>query len=94
MEFCKYGFQDDKKLGQGVDDMDRQSKMKFLLTSCVVAALITGIISLIVSFNNNARLKEIETQKHQYDLQMIKYEKLQEALLFFTNYQFIDYEFI
>lgn len=65
-----------------------------LLTSGVIAALITGLFSLFVSYNTNEKLKDIETQKHHYDLQEVRYGKLQEALEYFSKFKIYDPKYI
>lgn len=68
--------------------------ISFFLTSAVVAALVTGIFSLIISINTNKRLSEIETQKFEYELHQIRYDKLQEFLVFFSEFDVYDDEII
>jgi len=58
-----------------------------LLSSGVIAALIAGVFSILVSHETNVRLQAIETQKYEYELQMARYEKLQEFLIFFRNFK-------
>lgn len=65
-----------------------------LLSSGVIAALITGGFSLQVSRETNVRLRSIETQKYEYELQTMRYEKLQEFLIFFSEFQVYDDELI
>ena len=65
-----------------------------LLSSGVIAALITGGFSLQVSRETNVRLQSIETQKYEYELQTMRYEKLQEFLIFFSEFQVYDDELI
>ena len=72
----------------------KESILSILLTSAVFAALVTGIFSLIVSYDTNERLKYIETQKHHYDLQETRYEKLQDALEYFSIFKVYDPKFI
>lgn len=67
---------------------------KILLSSGVVAALIAGVFSLLVSLNTNAKLGKIEQQKYEYELHAIRYEKLREFLSFFSEFQVYDDEFI
>lgn len=64
------------------------------LTSCVIAAIISSGFSAFTAWNTNEKLKDIEMQKHQYELQEIRYEKLQESLEFFAGFEVYDPKFI
>lgn len=65
-----------------------------IMTPAVVAALITGVISIIVSFGTNQKLEEIEEQKYTYDLQERRYGKLQEFLNFFSGFKVFSTEYL
>ena len=65
-----------------------------IMTPAVVAALISGGISIIVSFDTNQKLEEIEEQKYTYDLQEQRYEKLQEFLNFFSEFKVFSTEYL
>ncbi|RKI37026.1 hypothetical protein D7V86_23945 [bacterium D16-51] len=69
---------------------DKLKKYKILFTSGVIAAIITGVFSLVVSIETNNKLEKIETQKYQYGLYEIRYEKLQEYLEFFSKFEICD----
>ncbi len=71
-----------------------QKSYTVVLTSCVIAAIISGAFSVFTAWNTNEKLKDIEIQKHQYELQEARYEKLQEALEFFVNFEVYDPKFI
>ena len=65
-----------------------------IMTPAVVAALISGGISIIVSFDTNQKLEEIEEQNYTYDLQEQRYEKLQEFLNFFSEFKVFSTEYL
>ncbi|MBA2215227.1 hypothetical protein [Sellimonas intestinalis] len=65
-----------------------------ILTSCVVASLITGIFSLAVSYETNKRLEDIEKQKYDYNLHDKRYDELKKSLEFFSNFHVYDTKFI
>lgn len=65
-----------------------------VLTSCVIAAIISSGFSAFTAWNTNEKLKDIEIQKHQYELQEIRYEKLQESLESFAGFEVYDPKFI
>lgn len=76
---------------------EQQSQKKsysVALTSCVIAAIISSAFSAFTAWNTNEKLKDIEIQKHRYELQETRYEKLQEALEFFAGFEVYDPKFI
>lgn len=80
--------------------MNKGTKIKdknvyqFLLTSGVIAAFVTGAFSLKVSYDTSEQLKDIEAQKYQYNLQEVRYEKLQEELMYFSGFKVYDSKYI
>ena len=72
----------------------KESKLNVILSSAVIVALITSIVSLVTNHNTNNRLKDIESQKYGYGLHQIRYEKLQESLTYFARFYVFDYKFI
>lgn len=67
---------------------------QFLVTSGVIGAFITGVFSLMVSWNTNEKLKDIESQKYQYSLHEIRYEKLYEYLEYFSSFRLFESKYI
>lgn len=68
--------------------------LSVFLTSGVIVAFVTGVFSLKVSYDTNEQLKDIETQKYQYNLQEVRYEKLQEELKYFSVFKVYDSKYI
>ncbi len=68
--------------------------IQIILASGVIASIISSTSSLIVSCSANERLEKIETQKYQYNLSTTRYEKLQEALEYFSSFKLYDSEYI
>lgn len=64
------------------------------LTSCVIAAIISSVFSAFTAWNTNEKLKDIEVQKHKYELQEARYEKLQESLEYFSGFEVYDPKYI
>jgi len=77
-----------------MDKKENRDLYQILLTSGVIAGFITGIFSLIISLNTNQRLQDIEMQKHEYNLHVVRFEKLQESLEFFSKFKVYDTNFI
>lgn len=48
-----------------------------ILSAGVIAALVTGVFSVITSVKTNKRLKEIELIKQKYDMKKIEYDRLE-----------------
>ncbi len=67
---------------------------KIILSSAVIATIISSLFSCVLDYNNNKMLKDLENQKYQYDLQLERYEKLQEFLEYFASFKVYDYKFI
>lgn len=68
--------------------------LSILFTSAVVAAIISGIFSLIVANNTNKRLSLIEQQKFDYEILYGRFAKLQEYMDYFAGFQVYEPEFI
>ena len=76
------------------NDVSKPSLAGILLSSAVIAAMISGLFSLLVVKYTNERLLLIEEQKFAYEVQYSRYEKLQEYMSFFANFQVYEPEFI
>lgn len=58
---------------------DRISIAIELLSAGVIAALVTGIFSLIIAFKNNRRLIELENKKQRFAINQERYKDLRNA---------------
>lgn len=67
---------------------------QIILTSGVIASLIAGISSVIVSIETNRKLEDLEEQKYTYDLHEKRYEELKSFLEYFSGFQVYDAEMI
>lgn len=76
------------------EQQNHKNPYSVALTSCVIAAMISSAFSAFTAWNTNEKLKDIEIQKHQYELQEARYEKLQEALDFFASFEVYDPKYI
>lgn len=50
-----------------------------ILSAGVVAALVTGVFSLIIAFKNNKRLLDIENSKQRFTIEQERFKALKEA---------------
>lgn len=82
------------KKSKAKDKSGEKNKNQVFWNSGVVVAFISGMISLVVSLSTNARLKDIEIQKYQYNLHETRYEKLQESLEYFSGFKMFDSKYI
>ncbi len=57
-----------------------------VLTAAVFAAIVTSVTNLIISIANGQRLKKIEKQKQQNEIEKYRYTRLYELILNWHNY--------
>ena len=67
---------------------------KLILSSAVVAALITSIFNYVASRKTNARLLEIENIKRQAELETYRYTNIYDAIKEINSLPSIDYNYL
>ena len=63
------------------------STITILLTSAVIASLVTSIANIIIAIFNNHRLKSIEKEKRMNELTIYRYTRLFEMLLKWKDFE-------